>query len=312
MNKDNTNKDNTNKDNTNKDNTNKDNTDNMNRNEKYELLQNNSKTEGKDRITIEELNKIMRMAEKDIRSAPKGTLYAIPKGKKYQYYCKTDGKPRMYIKRSEDDIAKRLAQKEYEQKVYKMAKHDIAILDKIEKLHYRDDYFCINQKLTVAKQNIVTSYIYDNAVYAETWENKQKAIKDNKQDSRVYALGDEEEDAIMTEKGEIVRSKSEKIISDKLYMLGIPYVYEFPLNLNGIGYIRPDFYVLNVRTREAFYWEHFGMMDDSDYSEKAIKRIESYEKNKIFPGRNLILTYETSNHPINNKTIDEIINEYLI
>ncbi len=87
MNKDNTNKDNTNKDNTNKDNTNKDNTDNMNRNEKYELLQNNSKTEGKDRITIEELNKIMRMAEKDIRSAPKGTLYAIPKGKKYQYYC---------------------------------------------------------------------------------------------------------------------------------------------------------------------------------------------------------------------------------
>ena len=61
MNKDNTNKDNTNKDNTNKDNTNKDNTDNMNRNEKYELLQNNSKTEGKDRITIEELNKIMRI-----------------------------------------------------------------------------------------------------------------------------------------------------------------------------------------------------------------------------------------------------------
>ena len=46
---------------------------------------------------------------------------------------------------------------------------------------------------------------------------------------------DEEAGIIITEKGERVRSKSEKIIADKLYAMGIPYRYECPITLsNGI------------------------------------------------------------------------------
>lgn len=108
-----------------------------------------------------------------------------------------------------------------------------------------------------------------------------------------------------------MRSKSEKILADKLYAMNIPYVYEIPLYLRGYGDVRPDFMVLNKRTRKEYYWEHLGMMDDREYCEKTIRKIECYEKNGIFPGKNLLLTYETEMHPLNGRVVEEIIREYL-
>lgn len=108
-----------------------------------------------------------------------------------------------------------------------------------------------------------------------------------------------------------MRSKSEKILADKLYMMGVPYVYEVPLYIKGYGYIKPDFTVLNKRTRREYYWEHLGMMDDKEYCEKAIKKIEGLERNDIFPGKKLILTYETKDHPLNIKIVEKLVKEYL-
>ena len=46
---------------------------------------------------------------------------------------------------------------------------------------------------------------------------------------------------ILTEKGERVRSKSEKIMADYFYRNGIFYKYERPLYLPGVGIVYPDF-----------------------------------------------------------------------
>lgn len=53
------------------------------------------------------------------------------------------------------------------------------------------------------------------------------------------------------------------------------------------------------------------MMDDPVYAEKAIKKIAAYEKNGIFPGENLILTYETRTSPIEQKVVALLIERYL-
>ncbi|MCR5188057.1 MAG: hypothetical protein K6C97_03910 [Treponema sp.] len=68
---------------------------------------------------------------------------------------------------------------------------------------------------------------------------------------------------------------------------------------------------MNIRTRAEFYWEHFGLMDDSDYSDNAAGKLRLYTENGILPGRNLIITMETKNDPISTRCIDKIINEYL-
>ena len=74
----------------------------------------------------------------------------------------------------------------------------------------------------------------------------------------------------------------------------------------------PDFKVLNKRTRREYYWEHLGMMDDEEYAAHAMQKIETYAGNGILPGKNLILTHETSQRPLNVKTVQKLIDAFLI
>lgn len=113
----------------------------------------------------------------------------------------------------------------------------------------------------------------------------------------------------MTERGECVRSKSGKIIADKLYSLGIPYRYECPPLLEDNIKIYPDFTILKMPAREEVYLEHFGMMDDVNYVDTTIYKLNTYEKNGIYIGVNLFITYETSTKPLNTRALDKIVRE---
>ena len=57
----------------------------------------------------------------------------------------------------------------------------------------------------------------------------------------------EKELKFVTNNGVRVRSKSEKIIGDKLEELGIPYIYEASLRLPNGRYFSPDFTLLSLR-----------------------------------------------------------------
>lgn len=117
---------------------------------------------------------------------------------------------------------------------------------------------------------------------------------------------------ILTNKGIRVRSKSEKILADYFDSLGLAYKYECPLHMKSFGNIYPDFTFLSRRTGKEIYWEHEGMMDNPEYARAAIQKIETYEKNGIFPGENLILTFETSMTPINTELMQINVKKYLI
>ena len=115
----------------------------------------------------------------------------------------------------------------------------------------------------------------------------------------------------LTDRGERVRSKSEVIIANLLLKEDIPYRYEYPIRLRGIGRVYPDFTVLNVRIRKEFRWEHLGMMDDPDYANKAVRKIRDYQQNGMFPGDSLIITSETRTNPINLRDLKRVIDFYL-
>ena len=105
----------------------------------------------------------------------------------------------------------------------------------------------------------------------------------------------------------MVRSKSEAIIADMLYDLGIPYHYECPIKLKG-GQIRyPDFTILRTKTREVIYLEHFGLLDDEGYRRDALEKLDIYRTNGIYPGKNLLFTYETEYSPLDINGIKNMI-----
>lgn len=114
---------------------------------------------------------------------------------------------------------------------------------------------------------------------------------------------------IFTERGEQVRSKSEKIIADSLYRNGIPYRYEHPVYLRGMGVVHPDFICLHVKKRKEILWEHMGLMGDPKYCRRALKKEEMYIKNGYRSGIDIIYTRESSGYTISTKVIDQIIKD---
>ena len=165
----------------------------------------------------------------------------------------------------------------------------------------------IYNNLAKARKKAVIPYELPDNEYAEFWQQEAYVSFISPTAPELDIIN-----GIFTEKGELVRSKSEKIIADKLFMMNIPYHYEKPLMLAGYGYVHPDFTVLNRKTRKEYYWEHFGMMDDAGYVEKAVQKIETYERNLFFTGEQLLLTYETRLHPLNTGSMDNLIRKYLL
>ena len=52
-------------------------------------------------------------------------------------------------------------------------------------------------------------------------------------------------------------------------------------------------------------------MDKQEYARTAVRKIESYQKNGIYPGERLILTFETAQSVLNSKNIEELAKKYL-
>lgn len=261
---------------------------------------------------IDELTGYIDTAQNCMQVAPEGSLYVMTNRGNLQYYHRKEATDPhgIYIKKSETKFIKQLAQKEYAKKIYAKAMIE---RDKLKKYlaNYNPDVLTnIYHTITTPKQQFVTPYILSDEEYIAQW--KAKKLREKEQYGKDDLLEVPEEQAIITEQGERVRSKSEKILADKFNMLNIPYVYECPLYVKGYGYIRPDFIVLNVRTREEYFWEHLGLMDDKEYSKKAVLKIESYERNQIYPGKKLLLTYEMDKHPLNMKIVEGLIEEHLL
>lgn len=53
-------------------------------------------------------------------------------------------------------------------------------------------------------------------------------------------------------------------------------------------------------------------MDDPLYARKAVRKIELYEENEIYPGERLILTFETEKEVLNTRTVQQLVSRYLL
>lgn len=79
-----------------------------------------------------------------------------------------------------------------------------------------------------------------------------------------------------TERGDLVRSKSELVIADKLYARRVDYVYEQRLILSE-GRVRyPDFTIADHASGITYYWEHLGLLDDPQYRARWERKRAEY------------------------------------
>jgi hypothetical protein len=95
-----------------------------------------------------------------------------------------------------------------------------------------------------------------------------------------------------TEKGHLVRSKSELVIANMLFQLGIPYEYERVLDgTTAAGRLRPDFSFVTA-DGDLLVWEHLGMLSRPDYKRGWDWKRAWYEKNGFAESKTLFTSTE--------------------
>lgn len=258
-------------------------------------------------LLLREQKRLERIQEKvidNLKDVPPGTL-RVSCGKNWtQYYhCMPDGKKNgKYIPKSEENLIRRLAQKAYDEKILKLTKKRLSQIKRITRDYEEEEIEDVFSKEHMGRQKWIRPVEPTWKQQLEEWMSKDYRRKEFQEDAPI----------IMTNRGERVRSKSEKILADYFFQKGIIYKYECPLYLKGIGVVHPDFTFLSRKTRQEIYWEHDGRIDDPIYAQNAVRKIQAYEKNGIYPGERLILTFETTKNVLDMELVEKLVSRYLM
>lgn len=212
------------------------------------------------------------------------------------------GSRRRYLSEKDKSLICELAQKNYDEKVLAAAKEELKLLTRLINKYQSGIAEDVYNKLLPVRQQLVKPILLPEDEFVKKWlEQPYEKLG--------FDIGAPE---FYTEKRLRVRSKSEIGIANKYDSIGIPMLYEKPIFLKGWGRVWPDFTLLNVRLRKEYAHEHLGMMDDPEYAKDSVAKIHAYEKNGYFPGKNLILTFETRDNPFDTKIIEDIAKQYLL
>ena len=276
---------------------------------------------------IAELEDALKVKQFAVKKNPSGLVRIVRQKSYLQFYKRSSPSDAQgtYMPRSQENQARALIQNDYDQKTIPAIEAEIKELKDFLKTYKEKCCDTVYKKLASTRKEVVTPLTMDDQTYAAAWLKVEYRHKKFAEDAP----------RLFTDNNEQVRSKSEVIIANALKAAGVPYRYEFPLLVDrnaannmdtasaksgskdsdfydqDICQLHPDFYCLNLRTRQEFAWEHFGMMDDSKYAANATEKLELYAENDFFPGKNLIITMETSAKPLSSKLLKTVIQTYL-
>lgn len=116
---------------------------------------------------------------------------------------------------------------------------------------------------------------------------------------------------VPTSLGIKVKSKTERDIIESLLGFGIPVRYEEVIYIDSHR-IAPDVSCMSPSSGKLFYWEHYGKMDNYNYRRNFRWKMEQFEKVGIYPGKNLIITFEGDGQFLSTAEINEIIKSKIL
>ncbi len=266
------------------------------------------------------LKRALKQAEKMEKTFPEGRLRVNRTSRQTRYYKMTDktdkadkadktdkanktDKTGEYLsKKYKLSTIKQLAQKDYNKQFLKTAEKELKMLEALSARFNKHRAEEVYNNLLPERKSLVTPYIQPDDLIAIEWQSKPFKPNPYKPEKKIFA----------TRRGEMVRSKSEAIIADILYEMGIPYRYECPVKMCNGETKYPDFTLLNLKTRKIIYFEHFGRMDDEDYRKKTREKMDLYRASGIYPGKNLMFTYETEDNPLDISGVRKMLTEVFL
>ncbi len=236
-----------------------------------------------------------------LASLPKGKLLFTSNGK-YIKWFQSDGHTPTYIPKKNRALAEQLAYKKFLTLRLDAITKELRALDYYLRHHSTDaEQKSLDLFTTPGYSELLAPHFHPLSEELNTWTHTPFSGNPLHPEGLIHP-------AIP---GLYVRSKSEVLIAMLLHAHKIPFRYEAPLDMNGVTFY-PDFTIRHPCTGDYFYWEHFGMMDDKKYQQRASTKLEHYINNGIVPTIELITTYETRQHPLTSSLVEETIKKYFL
>ncbi len=261
------------------------------------------------RLQLEEqarqVDELINLAEKRLNRSQKiekQTIRISVRRNGFQYYRVDEDGRRVYVKKKDMQSVQRSLQRDYDEEVMEVLRTLRYRIGRFLELY---DITAINgvyAKLCDARKSLVTPIIPTDEDYIKEWMQIHISQQNDYPKLTTY----------LTEQGEQVRSKSEKILADLFHKNNIPYRYEPALILRDGRALYPDFVLLNLRTRKTVYWEHFGLVSDGEYASKSFWKLYQYEADGLKIGRDILFSIESERVPLNLRELEKKIKENLL
>ena len=281
------------------------------------------------RAEIIKLEKLIMKIDDFLRNAPDGCLKWQHKRNKTYYYQQRKEKQegldvndkrkkmqteetsespakwsRKYITNENISLAKGLAKKHYYITLKRVIQKKLDALKYFEKNYSAKELDAIYEKLCDERKMLVEPIKPTLEERVKLWNEEEYEKNSRFPEYLRYE----------TEQGDIVRSKSEVIIANLLYQnrKDILYKYEKPLVVVENGRkktIYPDFTIMNVHTGKVTYWEHAGIMDDPQYANDFVRKMNTYIANGLLPGKDVVLTFESKENALDVGVVKRLIKE---
>lgn len=259
------------------------------------------------------LEHAIELAERDAKGLPEGRLRISSTRKQKRYFKIISGAVSSekeqaiseaaggyeYIPVNNKQLPRQLAQKEYNVRFLEDARFELDGLERERRRLIRRNADVAYERLSDCRKELVRPYILSDEEYAKAWQEKDIARLEYRQEEKKYD----------TNRGDRVRSKSEALIANLIFDLGIPYHYEKGVRLRDGRIKYPDFTLLDVRHRKEIYWEHLGLIDDDMYRWDNLGKLNEYRRNGIYSLKNLIVTYESEQNPLDIAGIRGMLKE---
>lgn len=231
---------------------------------------------------IKNLNKLIEEMDSELNSLPDGELIVYKNNGSYRWYYLT-GNSKIYLSKKNKQLAEKLAYKKY-------------ILLKKQALLEQKAVIEFNSTKVFQAQKAMQDFLkFPGNIELLSKTHIRSDFEWPTKDFKTNTLYPEQK-CIPCPSGNYVRSKSEGLIDMVLTEHAIPFRYECELII-GTQTFYPDFTLINPTNGKIIYWEHLGLMDNPNYAKNVFSKIRTYYNNGIIPGKNLIITYETSENP---------------
>lgn len=272
------------------------------------------------------IDKRITSIKKEMRRLPAGRIECVKYANGYRWY-EVKNKDRRYMKKSvESDLARKLAHKRKLNDELDRLRCERAAIDVYLKLmragacvvgetqDCEELVSASNKKGKVVRvKDIVSPNGKINVPNAEVERLNREYIKAVHPELTEWAeteyrhrSDDDDEHNVKANSGRWHESKDEVMIDNALLAHGLQVRYEPELQL-GEKIMYPDFQIMNPKTNEPIYWEHFGMMDNPKYLKRNIPKLIKYLWNGYYPGVNFIATFTGGKYRLDSQLIETII-----